>query len=189
MSLVKTEKGRRALLERATGIGVLERRVLILSDGRRGRETLLGLLGTQATPALDRLLHDGYLADTAASRMPALSLVTGASGTLAAPSVATPTATAASPRRSLPASRMYLVDMLQLRRDVASAALAARIHASRSEAELVEHMRDALQHIEHVASASYAARVRERLAEVIPEALLPALSAQPAAARALESVA
>lgn len=181
MPFIKTETGRRALLERAAGIGVLERRILILSDGRRGRELLVALLGAQTAPTLDRLLLAGLLIETAADHAPALTVVALPTAPVSIPASGA-TSAAASPRRSLPASRMYLVDMLRLRRDPESSALATRILASRDDAELITHMRAALTHIDRMASGSYAARVRERLAEVMPESLLPALSAEPGTA-------
>ena len=70
---------------------------------------------------------------------------------------------------------MYVVDMLQLQRDAESVSLRAEIQTSPSEEELVYRMMKALRHLQAVAAASYARRVGERLAEILPEQHLPRL--------------
>ena len=70
---------------------------------------------------------------------------------------------------------MYLLDMLQLQRDAESASLKAAIQTSPSEDELVYRLMQALRHIQSIANATYAQRVAERVAEIIPEAHLPKL--------------
>ena len=44
-------------------LGLLERRVLILADGKRSLNDVVGLLGPDSLPVITRLLQDGYLAD------------------------------------------------------------------------------------------------------------------------------
>ena len=70
---------------------------------------------------------------------------------------------------------MYLLDMLQLQRDPESVALKAEIQTSPSEDELVYRLVKGLRHLQSIANASYAQRVAERMAEIIPEAHLPKL--------------
>lgn len=202
MPLNKSDKGRNALLDRSGGMSMLERRALILCDGRRGREQLVGMLGPDILPGLERLLREGYLVDGSTARpvpsKPLLSVVAPMPGPapVAIASVAPVAATVAAPRpapqsrRSLAAAKMYIVDMLQLQRDPESVSLKAELQTSPSEDELVYRLGKALRHLRTVASATYAQRIGERLAEILPEAHLPRLAeiANPAPT-ALESVA
>lgn len=187
MLLIKTEKARAALLDqRSAGLSLLERRALILSDGKRTRNDLIGLLGPDILAALDRLVRDGYLGErrTTTSVVAAVAHVSrnmpAPPPLHAVPAAREPSsAIAARPvpasRRSLAATKMYLLDMLQLQRDPESVALKADIQTSPSEDELVYRLMKALRHIQSIANASYAQRVAERMAEIIPEAHLPKL--------------
>lgn len=62
MLLNKTERAREAL---QTGSGsdlsMLERRVLIVTDGKRTLNEVMTLLGHDILPAIDRLIRDGYI--------------------------------------------------------------------------------------------------------------------------------
>lgn len=179
MALNKTERARAALqAQAAAGLSLAERRVLILCDGRRNRDDLVALLGPDALSMVDRLLEDGYLS-LDGGPAPA-RLVTSAGQAVPAPSVA-PAAAAPQPaprtasRRSLAASKMYMIDMLQLQRDPESVSLRAEIQTSPSEDELIYRMMKGLRHMQAVAAASYARRVGDRLAEILPEQHLPRL--------------
>ena len=202
MPLDKSDKGRSALLDRSGGMSMLERRALILCDGKRGREQLVGLLGPDVLPGLERLLREGYLVDAAAAKpagsKPLLSIVapTQAPMPVAAAPVAPIAASVVAPRpaspsrRSLAAAKMYIVDMLQLQRDPESVSLKAELQTSPSEDELVHRLGKSLRHLRSVASATYAQRIGERLAEILPEAHLPRLAEiANRAPAALESVA
>ncbi|MCI4567590.1 hypothetical protein [Lysobacter sp. CFH 32150] len=189
MLLIKTEKARAALLDqRSAGLSLAERRALILSDGKRSRNDLIGLLGPDILAALDRLVRDGYLGEqhaTTNTLAAAANVFRSTPATTPTPLRAVPaarepsTAVVACPapasRRSLAATKMYLLDMLQLQRDPESVALKAEIQTSPSEDELVYRMMKALRHIQSIANASYAQRVAERMAEIIPEVHLPKL--------------
>ena len=202
LPLEKSDKGRSALLDRSGGMSMLERRALILCDGRRGREQLVGLLGPDVLPGLERLLREGYLVGVttikSAVSKPLLSIVAPMQAPMpvatepVAPIAASVVASRpASPsRRSLAAAKMYMVDMLQLQRDPESVSLKADLQTSPGEDELVDRLAKALRHLRTVASSSYAQRIGERLAEILPEAHLPRLAelVNPAPA-ALESVA
>lgn len=189
----KTAQARIALQERSGGLSALERRALILSDGNRSLNDLVNLLGQGVLPSIDRLLRDGYLASASPSGpMPAAA--TGGRGaegraTLSpaashAPSVPVPATVSpangtspAAPRRSLAATKMYVIDMLQLQRNAESASLAVSIQISRDPDKLIGAVLDALRHIQRSSNASYGRRVAERLAEVIPEEFVPTLQA------------
>lgn len=61
--LEKTEKARRVLAStRASGLGVAERRILILADGRRSLADIAGVLGADILPAVQALVDQDYLA-------------------------------------------------------------------------------------------------------------------------------
>lgn len=63
--LEKTEKARRVLAStRASGLGVAERRILILADGRRSLADIAGVLGDDILLAVQALVDQDYLAHT-----------------------------------------------------------------------------------------------------------------------------
>ncbi|QNP41470.1 hypothetical protein [Lysobacter solisilvae (ex Woo and Kim 2020)] len=175
MALSKTERARAALHAHAgAGLSLAERRVLILCDGQRNRDDLVALLGAGALSIIERLLQDGYLAlESGATAVPRLATSAGqpveATPAAPAPIVSVAPPARATSRRSLAASKMYLVDMLQLQRDPESVSLRAEIQTSPSEDELVYRMMKGLHHLQAVAAASYARRVGDRLAEILPE--------------------
>jgi hypothetical protein len=180
MALRKTEHGRNALeVQSAAGLSLLERRVLILCDGRRNRKDIVALLGADALPMIERLLHAGYLS----SHGDAPRLATSRSRTVKPQAAVAERAKAAAAerpkapvsRRSLSVSKIYLTDMMQVQRDPQSVSLRTQIQASPSEDELVYHMMNGLRHLQEVATASYARRVGDRLAEILPEQYLPRL--------------
>lgn len=184
----KTAKAHDALRHRPADMSVLERRILILSDGRRSDTEIAGLLGAQAREALARLLGDGYLADrddvpvASVPTAPTVALAQAPAATPAAQAPAAPeesdepsAATPASSRRSIAAAKMYIVDMLQLQRGTEAAAIAAAVRACRDQDELAAYMLRALRCIHGLANPSLSRRVAERLAEIMPEQYLPEL--------------
>lgn len=194
MRLDKTAKGRDALLAGVSaGLGLQARRILILADGRRDLGALEALLGAGIRPAIDALLQEGYLVDADPSRGgarddAALAQATSASAVpvpAAQPTrAATPLARAASAastgpasRRSLAASKMYLLDMLQLQRTPEAAELRATIQCAVDPAEQVEALLHAVRALLLSNATSYGPRVAARLAEILPEEALPRLQA------------
>lgn len=167
----KTEKAHSALRDRPADVSVLERRILILSDGRRGGAEITDLLGVQAQQALARLLRDGYLADrdmasAAPATQPPVAPEEKREFAAAAP---------ASSRRSIAAAKMYVIDMLQLQRGPEAAAIAGAVRSCRDPDELAAHMLRALRFIHSVANSSLSRRVADRLAEIMPEQYLAEL--------------
>lgn len=60
--LEKTEKARRVLAStRASGLGVAERRILILADGNRSLADIADVLGDEILPAVQALVDQDYL--------------------------------------------------------------------------------------------------------------------------------
>ncbi len=78
-------------------------------------------------------------------------------------------------RRSMAATKMYMIDMLQLLRDMDSSSFAVSIQTSQDEADLVANVLDALRYITRKSGPSYGKRVSERLGAMLPEAYLPDL--------------
>jgi hypothetical protein len=73
---------------------------------------------------------------------------------------------------------MYMLDMLQLQRDVEAAEIKEEIQTSAGPEALVAAVLRGLQHIQRIANPSYSRRVFDRMVEMIPEEALPALHAQ-----------
>lgn len=194
MVLHKTEKARAALQRRSDALSVLDRRVLILSDGRRELKEIAGLLGGDSRRAALRLVEERYLSATAvpdgdASRRTA-QLGVGTSATAApipagmvasmpAPGPPEPPARApvagTATRRSLVAAKMYMLDMLQLQRGPESATIRSTLQSSVGRDALLAAVLEGVRHIQRVAPASYGLRVYQRVEEVLPEDALPAL--------------
>lgn len=85
-------------------------------------------------------------------------------------------------RRSLAASKMYVIGLLQLQRNADAVALAAHLQATRTPDEMMTRMLDAMRHIRATCNPSYVERISDRLAEILPEEYLPALRGDPPAA-------
>ncbi|MEF3082481.1 hypothetical protein V3391_09725 [Luteimonas sp. SMYT11W] len=164
----KTELAHRALATHAGSLDLRQRRALILCDGQRSVVELTRMLGAGTPALLLQLQTLGYLdALDAGMSVPAPEGDAGAS--TAAP--------ASTRRRSLSAARVYMQGMLELQRAPAATALRARLVGSADEAETVTAILEALAGLPAFTKPGYAARVRERVAEVLPEPHLPALAA------------
>ena len=62
MLLNKTDKARDALgAGPSAGLTMLDRRILILTDGKRSLNQVMAMLGADILPAIDRLLREGYI--------------------------------------------------------------------------------------------------------------------------------
>lgn len=194
MLLHKTDKAHAALQRRSDALSTLERRVLILSDGKRGLDEIAGLLGADARRAALRLVEERYLVATAMRRGLVARLSAPASATAdpvpAAAPASTPDPAPVSPsmaggasaaavetRRSLAAAKMYILDMLQLQRGPEPARIRATLQASAGRDALVAAVLQGVRYIQDVAPASYALRVYRRIEEVLPEDALPELDA------------
>ena len=203
MQLHKTELAHAALGERTGNIGIRDRRILILSDGQRSIDDIAALLGAEARGCVLRLVQDGYLRASQAGTPAAVMAARGLLGSLqqAANAVRMPGATHGIPdeapavasaaaasqiqepprpatRRSLAATRMYVLDMLQLQRDPDAVALKAALQASVGQDAILAAVIDAVAHLQRVSNGSYGRRVFERVAEIIPEQALAALQAR-----------
>lgn len=202
MLLTKTEKARIALASNAAGaLSLAQRRILILTDGRRSIEQIMAMLGPQILGDLDLLLRDGYLSTdaraavrdagigqrlrdaagriagatpapaAAQARVPAHTPATDARMRVANASVGTRAGT----RRSLAASKMYVLDLLQTQRDLRIAECRTDIQCAQDEAATVVALLDGVRQLIPLVSAGMSARILARLDDVLPEAYLPAL--------------
>ena len=170
MRVAKTEKARQALLDRRH-FSARERQLLILCNGERSGQEVTGWLGEGAWQMLEDLHQRGYLAEVAAE--PALRSALGP-----APVTALASVPAVAPRRSLAACKMYVVNILQMQREAGVQPLVEALHRSADEQALVEAMAMALRYLRQGAKGSYAQRVQEHMASIMPEHHLPALEAQ-----------
>ena len=176
----KTDQARLALQSHAGPLSMRERRALILCDGQRDLKELTALLGLD-TPALVMHLYEaGYLNNTVvelAARAPAAPPARAAEVApipVAAPAPA-PQTQATGTRRSLVAAKLYLIGMLELQRDESAVAQRKQLQACQDPDAIVAHLLAGVHCLQRIASNSLAQRVRERLAEVLPESYLPAL--------------
>lgn len=173
----KTDLARRALDSHGDALDLRQRRALILCDGHRTVDDLTRLLGTDTPSVLQTLEAAGYLAGlepataTRVRPMPAPPLPVPAPVHSA---VQSPQVTR---RRALSAARIYVQDMLDLQRAPEAQALRAALVGSLDEAATVAAILAAIAGLPAFTTPAFATRVRERVAEVLPERHLPALAA------------
>lgn len=154
----KTALARDTLQSHRAPLDLRQRRLPILADGRRDVAELTRMLGEDTPARIRELCAAGYLQDDADE--------------------APPPAPAAPVHAPVPAAaRMYLQGMLELQRHPQAVELRQRLQFSRDEETAFTTILAALAALPAITSASYAERVRQRVAEVLPEALLPQLPA------------
>lgn len=169
---LKTEQARLALQSHAGPLSMRERRALILCDGRRNLEELTALLGPDAPALIGRLHETGYLATEASVKN---TLATPAAAPAPSPPSAPLREAATGARRSLVGAKFYMLGMLELQRHESAAVHHAQLRASQDPDATVAHLLASLHCLQRTTNASMVQRVRERLAEVLPEDYLPAL--------------
>lgn len=215
MQLHKTDLARAALADTKSGaLSLHQRRILILTDGKRSINDLMAMLGSDILGEVDALMRAGFLSASEASGVrPQLAaglgqLLRGAATKVrnattpepssapreaVAPIAAAPSPAPASPvltpapapaaitaRRSLAASKMYVMDLLQMQRDLRIAECRTEIQCAQDEASTVVALLDGVRQLIPLVSTGMATRIVARLDDILPEPFLPAL-------RALES--
>lgn len=85
--------------------------------------------------------------------------------------------TSPRPRRSLAASKMYVLDLLQLQRDLRMAECRTEIQCAQDSDEIAAAVISGVRHLLRQAPAGYGQRIVERLSDILPEEHLPALRA------------
>jgi hypothetical protein len=178
----KTDQARLALQSHAGPLSMRERRALILCDGQRDLKELTALLGVDAPALVMNLYEAGYLGNTVVEPVARAPAPLPARAPAAAPipvatpaPAPTPQTQATGTRRSLVAAKLYLIGMLELQRDESAAAQRKQLQACQDPDAIVAHLLAGVHCLQRIASTSLAQRVRERLAEVLPESYLPAL--------------
>lgn len=174
----KTELAVTALQSHRSPLTLLQRRTLILADGQRDLATLAQLLGGDAATLVQTLCAMGYLqlgeAGAGADSAPGTSAATE-------PTPAVPVQLADAQqteedlqrqrRRAATNARLYLLDILQLQRNPAAAALHRQLQAARAEDAIGAAIAEALRELPQITSATYAERVRARIGELLPDTL------------------
>jgi hypothetical protein len=180
----KTDQARLALQSHAGPLSMRERRALILCDGRRDLKELTALLGVDAPALVMHLYEAGYLGNAVVEPVAKVPASHPARATAAAPvpvaaPVLVPTSApqmqATGTRRSLVAAKLYLIGMLELQRDESAVAQRKQLQSCQDPDAIIAHLLAGVHCLQRIASTSLAQRVRERLAEVLPEPYLPAL--------------
>lgn len=175
MKLIKTDKGREALRSRDPHLAPRERQIVILANGSHSRVSLQQLLARDIGPQLHRLLASGYLEEcahgvTAHHDTPLASVAAAAGvGRLPARPKTDDQAQAPRTRRSLAGTKMYIVDRLQLLRDLEASSMAACLHSSQGEAEFIQNVARAVRLIVEKCGPSYGLRVVNTLLDTVPE--------------------
>lgn len=146
--------------------------------------TLAVLLGGDAVALVQTLSAMGYLQ---------LSEVAAVAGSAIVPIGTTSTIATAEPTPSAPMqppdaqqteedlqrqrpraatnARLYLPDILQLQRNPVAVVLHRHLHAARAEEAISAAIAEALRALPQITCATYAARVRARIGELLPDAL------------------
>lgn len=178
MKLIKTDKGREALRSRDPHLAPRERQIVILANGAHSRVSLQELMARDIGPELHRLLQSGYLEErldtshsahrAAQSSSVFATAATGLYPLAAQPMTGVPTQQQLS-RRSLAGTKMYIVDMLQLLRDMDASAMAVSVHSSQGEMEFIQNVVAATRLIVEKCGPSYGLRVANKLREIVPE--------------------
>jgi hypothetical protein len=217
MLLAKTEKSKRMLSQRDASLGAKDRQILIMCNGIRTYDELVGMLGRDVKPVLDQLIQSGLLMDasralksnsgvmsqtgtfhssdfvnsgankgasspktsTHASSKPLTSMSAPLTTDRAAltPAQDKPISTSSRGKRSIAASKMYMINLLQMHRDLDSSTLAVNIHTSEDEQQLVACILASLRFITDKAGRDYGKRVSEQLSNILPESYMPDLDA------------
>lgn len=136
------------------------------------------MVGLGGAAAMERLAELGFLS----LEPPA---VPAASAGSAAPAATAATAARPDPqpepaaleRRSSAAAKMYLVDMLAMIRGPEASTLAALVHGSRSETELLDRLEPVLERIAQLTRPSYALRICQHLQTLLPQSAQARLAA------------
>lgn len=190
--LAKSSAGREALQARAANLTARDRQILVLANGKSLRADVEAMLGGSASMEIDRLSVLGYLLLSssppsvngpsptahvqptkpsllAAAAVEAKQAVAAASRPMAA---ATAHAIKSEPtvnlRRSIAATKMYIIDMLQMMRRPEASALAAALHTSATEEELLDGALQAVSLMASMSGNSYALKVCTQLLAMVP---------------------
>lgn len=181
MILQKTAKGREAIHTRCSQLNARERRLIILADGKLTTSDLACLTGDDTQHTLNRLLAEGYLIASEVHAAPVTQTQAPAPGSVTTQPPTPPQpapdeeAVLTRSRRSLAATKLYMIDILHLVRSPDAAAHRLAIHTSRSADEVIEAVLKALHFIDAYSGRAYADKVHQQLQVTVPEEHLPRL--------------
>lgn len=164
MLLQKTDKARAELLPGARTLGLRERSLLLMADGRKSVLDMRAVFGDTVEPMVQQLVDAGFL--VAVAPAPPQSPVRSAStGTGQA-------ADAFEGKRSLATTRMFLFDICErmfARRDPALAErLREALRNAKDRDAMLAESRFMLEEIEKVAGFERADSIAERIAMLLP---------------------
>ena len=194
MSLVKTVEGKEALRSRDPQLSPRGRQIIVLANGKLSRTAMGQLMEQDIQAEIELLIQRGYLAEAGtiekragrvedlkvfeiASAVAELVVTANRESTTSASKMHGQPQQQSGSRRSLAGTKMYIMDMLQLLRDMDASAMAVTIHTSDGEMEFIYNVIVATRLIAQKSGPSYGMRVIEKLREIVPEAHLPAVDA------------
>jgi hypothetical protein len=158
MGLQKTDKARAELQPGQRSLGQRERALLLLADGRKSVQEVAAYFGREGEQLVLQLVRDGYLSQDAAAIVHAM---------------------AGDPfegKRSLATTRMFLFDLCERMFAKREPALAESyrdaLRKARDRTSMLEVGRAMLDEVENTAGAERADSIRERIAMLLPEALV-----------------
>lgn len=176
MLLIRTDKGQAELQPGTRTLGLRERSLLLLADGRKTLRELRPMFGGQGEALARDLAARGYLRlvdPAAASGARASARASREARQAAAPAHAPPAA--ADPfegKRSLATARMFLFDLCErmfARRDpVRAEQLRAALREARDAPSMLAAGRTLLEEVERVSGAERADAISARLAMLLP---------------------
>jgi hypothetical protein len=167
---------------------------MVLANGVHTRRSIGMMMERTIATELNRLLQDGFLDEKPTSvaktdlghstnsvrSTQSASVrvsVRSEAGVEKSATAATPAQLQPASRRSLAGTKMYIVDILQLLRNMDSSAMAVTLHTSRNEYEFIGNVIEAARFIANKNGVSYGLRVVNKLYEIVPEAHIPAVAA------------
>lgn len=187
MPVQRTAKAEQELQPGTRTLGLKERSVLLMANGRRTAAELSSVLDAQGAPVVQKLVAEGYLyefGEGAATRQnaPAPALATAAPAERAAAPVATPRPASQSDtfggKRSLATTRMFLFDLCErmfARRDPpAAASYRDELRDAKDAHAMLVVAGNMLAQIEKLAGSERAESIRERIAMLLPPELATA---------------
>lgn len=186
----KTTAGREAMQARDPALSARDRQIMVLANGQRGPEDMAALLGPGTVAEIERLIGLGFLApalppvaampparpeaprdpraEPAGAPVAAAVVAAAVSAASPPPPASRAPAPRAASRRSLAATKMYVIDVLQMIREPEAAALATLVHTSSSEAELMDSLLQVLERLPVLTRPSFAHKVCAHLLTIVP---------------------
>ncbi len=162
----KTDLARDALQAHRAPLDMRQRRLLIMCDGQRDIAQLTALIGPEAPAMVIQLIQAGYLVSTPEPEPVVVAPVAVAA--MAIPAANGTPGPVTERRRSLVATRIYVLGILELQRNPQAAALYRDLQLARAEPDVLGTLKAAVEALPSMTSDGYAQRVRQRVLEALP---------------------